>query len=64
MDMPTPPRGSWQGDALVLQHQLEGMGRARYTLVVADRELTFSIENSRDGTGWTKFLGGEYQRVA
>src|SRR5262245_27260832 len=27
-----PPRGSWQGDALVLEHELAGMGHARYTL--------------------------------
>ena len=56
-----PPRGTWTADTLVLQHEMPGMGHARYTMVVGDT-LKFTIENSADGATWTPFLEGDYSR--
>jgi hypothetical protein len=61
---PAPARGQWEGDTLTFEHAPVGDQRGRYTtrFVSAD-EITFSIENSRDGgKTWQQFMEGRYRR--
>src|SRR4051794_23455005 len=47
---PSPARGKWHGDKLVLEHEPMGDRRGRYTFEFTGPDTyRFSIENSQDG---------------
>ena len=61
---PTPARGRWDGDTLVLRSKQEqGEGRYTYRFEGNDRYF-FRLENSFDGgKSWVKFMEGTYERA-
>jgi len=58
-----PGLGSWESDTLTLIHETRHTGWSRYTYVVGAGEYTMRLEHSPDGTDWTIFLEGRYEKV-
>jgi Protein of unknown function (DUF1579) len=58
-----PVAGTWNGDALVFQHQTP-RGHARYTYDrVTPDGYRFRLDSSPDGETWTPFVEGVYRRA-
>lgn len=58
-----PSLGTWEGNALILQHETTHMGFSRYVYeIVRDGEYTMKLQVSQDGKNWQTFLEGRYRR--
>ncbi|HEX6311521.1 MAG TPA: DUF1579 family protein [Acidimicrobiia bacterium] len=57
-----PATGTWEGDALVLEHPSD-QGRARYIWELGEGRFRMRIQSSPDGNVWTTFLDGTYTRA-
>jgi hypothetical protein len=58
-----PTFGTWEGDTLLFQSEVPGMGFGRYTWTIGQGRYRFKIENSRDGETWAQMMEGDYARV-
>ncbi|HEX6811747.1 MAG TPA: DUF1579 family protein [Planctomycetota bacterium] len=55
-------RGAWKGDVLTIASK-SPMGHARVTYDVSKAgTMKFAMEQSQDGTAWTKLFDGTYSR--
>ena len=52
-----------EGNTLTFVHRDTGFGMSRYTYIVGEGEYGLRIENFADGTTWSTFLEGTYERT-
>jgi len=62
LDPAGPAIGSWDGTALVFEHE-HHLAHSRHTFTIAGDQFRLLLENSASGTDWRPFLEGTYHRV-
>jgi hypothetical protein len=59
-----PHLGTWEGNALALQHETSHMGHSRQVYEFGEGQYRFMLQASTDGRDWTTVMEGLYRRSA
>jgi hypothetical protein len=63
MDYGAAALGTWDGDELVFQHEMNHCQHTRLTYRIGRDQYALRVENSADGKAWSTSLEGTYRRA-